>query len=91
MACSNMSGSIKLPLLVIGVSNNPKSFTKRTKEELPVVYVSQPKAWMDSTLFSDWFDGTFVPYVLGVFRQRGIEEKILYSLTTVLPTHQRTC
>ncbi|KHJ41139.1 centromere binding protein B, DNA binding protein [Trichuris suis] len=51
MICANASGTHRIPLLLIGKSKKPRSF-KNTRN-LPVVYSSQRKAWMNSEIFID--------------------------------------
>lgn len=48
---SNMDGSDKLPLLVIGKSKKPRAFKN---VEVPVLYEANKKAWMLSSLFEAW-------------------------------------
>lgn len=60
MFCANMDGSEKYPLTVVGKFANPRCF-KGTKS-LPVNYVAQKRAWMDTELFYRWlreFDRKF--------------------------------
>lgn len=52
MCATNMDGSDKLPLLVIGKSKNPRCF--KNVKSLPVLYESNTKAWMTSILFEKW-------------------------------------
>ena len=52
MSCSNATGMLKLPLMVIGKSANPRCFKNINKAALPVLYRAQKK---DSQIFSDWF------------------------------------
>ena len=40
-ACANASGSIKLPLLLIGKSKNPQCFKNISREQLRVTYVNK--------------------------------------------------
>ncbi|XP_064074402.1 tigger transposable element-derived protein 6-like [Vanessa tameamea] len=47
-----MSGTEKLPLLLIGKSKNPRCF--KGIKTLPVNYQNNKKAWMTSELFADW-------------------------------------
>lgn len=47
----NMSGSEKLPLIVIGKSKNPHCFRKLNIGELPVDYYHNKTAWMTSAIF----------------------------------------
>ena len=60
-ACANVTGSIKLSLLFIGKYNNPRCFRGISKDTLPVIYHHQKNAWVDATIFADWFYNHFVP------------------------------
>ncbi|KAK0160472.1 hypothetical protein PV328_007880 [Microctonus aethiopoides] len=61
MASSNASGELKIPLVVIGRSTEPRCMKNIAK--LPVYYKSQECAWMVSSLFKEWFFSEFVPKV----------------------------
>ncbi|XP_070385946.1 tigger transposable element-derived protein 4-like [Dermacentor albipictus] len=52
MVGSNMSGTEKLPLLVIGKSKRPRCF--KGAKSLPVLYEANKKAWITQQLFSDY-------------------------------------
>ena len=52
LVCANMSGSEKLPLLVIGRFAKPRCF--KNARSIPVQYEANKKAWMVSELFSSW-------------------------------------
>ena len=52
LLCANMSGTEKLPLLLIGKSKNPRCF--KGIRTLPVNYQNNKKAWMTSDIFADW-------------------------------------
>lgn len=54
LLCSNMDGSHKLPLLVIGKSAKPRSLRGVNLERLNVTYAHSKKAWMTSYLWIDW-------------------------------------
>ncbi|NXP49866.1 TIGD4 protein, partial [Heliornis fulica] len=57
---TNMDGSEKLPLLVIGKNKNPRSF--KDVKSLPVDYEANDMAWMTSEVFEQWMsklDGRF--------------------------------
>lgn len=49
---ANMTGSEKLPLLMIGKSRNPRCF-KNLKSK-PIEYEANRKAWMTSEIFEQW-------------------------------------
>ena len=46
--CSNASGSIKLPIHLIGKAKKPRCFKGINMELLPVVYSVQKNAWMEA-------------------------------------------
>ena len=60
-ACANASGTIKLPLLLIGKAKNPRCFRNLNKEALPVVYRNQANAWADREIFLDCFSTVSFP------------------------------
>ena len=49
---SNMDGSEKLPLLMIGKAAKPRCF--KSARSLPVTYEANKKAWMTAALFEKW-------------------------------------
>ena len=86
MACSNASGSHKLPLLFIDKAANPRCFKHVNKAVLPVVYLSQRNAWANAPIFTDWFNCHFVPSVKQHLIQRGLTPKALLLLDNA-PAH----
>ena len=79
-ACSNVTGSIKLPLLVIGKSCRPRCFKNINMTSLPVIYKSQKNAWVNTQIFLSWFHDHFVPYVQYHLRLIGQEPKAFLLL-----------
>ena len=79
MCCSNASGSLKFPLMVIGTSEVPNE-NKVTPQDLPVYYQQHPKGWIDSTLFTGWYKSVFIPTVMAHLRKRKIRTKVLLIL-----------
>ncbi|NXG26771.1 TIGD4 protein, partial [Grallaria varia] len=74
---TNMDGSEKLPLLVIGKSKSPHSF--KDVKSLPVDYEANDKAWMTSEVFEQWIhklDGRFQA-----------QQRRVVILVDPLPTH----
>ncbi|XP_069102038.1 tigger transposable element-derived protein 4-like [Argopecten irradians] len=53
--CSNVIGE-KEQLLVIGMCERPRCFKGIDIASLPVLYRFNKKAWMTSTIFSDWLN-----------------------------------
>lgn len=79
-ACANASGDIKLPLVLIGKSKNPRCFKHISRDHLPVTYYNQPNAWMNTVIFSDWFHHKFVPIVQEKLREKGLDDRAVLLL-----------
>ena len=86
MACSNATGSHKLPLMFIGKAANPRCFKNVNKSALPVIYYAQKNAWVNAEIFSDWFHHHFVPAVKKHLTDRGLSVKALLLLDNA-PAH----
>ncbi len=86
MACANASGSIKLPLVFIHKSTNPRCFKNLDKKDLPVHYYAQTSSWMDFTIFKKWFHEKFVTLCRKALREKGLAEKALLVLDNA-PSH----
>ena len=86
MACSNASGSHRLPLVVINKSAKPRCFKQMDMDALPVHYFPQTKSWMDCQIFSKWFHERFIPSVKKFCKEKGIEEKALLLIDNA-PSH----
>ena len=79
-ACSNASGSIKLPLLMIGKSKKPRCFKNIDQKTLPVVYRHQKNAWVNVQIYEEWFQECFVPEVRKRLADLGQEQKAILFL-----------
>ncbi|XP_011865298.1 PREDICTED: jerky protein homolog-like, partial [Vollenhovia emeryi] len=75
MTCANATGTHKVPLLVIGKAKHPRAF--KNVNILPVQYVNQTNAWMDRSIFKEWFTTTFIP---AVEKKNGKVEKLILLL-----------
>ena len=53
LACCNMDGSHKLPLMMIGKTKHPRCFPKDLSK-LPLLYKNSKNAWMTSDIFLEW-------------------------------------
>ena len=89
MACSNATGNHKLPLVLIGKSANPRCFKNINKDALPVKYCAQKSAWMNSSIFSDWFINIFVPSVKKYLHDKNLPVKAILLLDNA-PSHPST-
>ncbi|KFM63964.1 Tigger transposable element-derived protein 4, partial [Stegodyphus mimosarum] len=54
LCCSNMSGTDKGRMLVIGKSIKPRSCKGLRMDSLPIVYRANRNAWMSTELFKEW-------------------------------------
>ena len=61
VACCNTTGSLMVPLAVVGKAAKPMVFRK--VREPPCPYYAQASAWLDASLCQRWFDEVFVPFV----------------------------
>ena len=84
MACPNSMGTDKLDLLFIYKYENPRVLKHVDKKKLPDKYYSQSKAWMNITIFDDWFNNEFIPVVRKYLRSIGLEEKAVLVLDNAL-------
>jgi len=79
-ACSNVTATIKLSLLLIGKAKNPRCFRHIDVNSLPVVYKDQSNAWMNCELFSDWFHNYYVLFVQDALKKGGLPPKAVLLL-----------
>ena len=86
MACANATGSIKLSLVFIHKSKNPRCFKNIDKDKLPVHYYNQKNSWMDSSIFSDWFKLKFVPQCRKALKDRGLPDSAVLLVDNA-PSH----
>ena len=84
--CANASGSIKLPLVMIGSAKCPRAFKNIDINKLPVKYYPHKNSWMDTTIFKDWFFNEFVPRVIKELKKIEQEPKALLFLDNC-PAH----
>ena len=54
LCCSNLTGTDKHKLLVIGKSLRPRCFKNVNVDNPPVTYRANKKAWMTSQIFTEW-------------------------------------
>ncbi|XP_011706971.1 PREDICTED: jerky protein homolog-like, partial [Wasmannia auropunctata] len=82
MVCTNASGTHKLPLLFVGKYKKPRCF--KNVHSLPVIYMSQNKAWMDQNLMLRWYQEVFLPEIEKV---HGPNSKQCILLLDNAPSH----
>ena len=86
LACSNATGSHKLPLAVIGKYANPRCFKNVNKDALPVAYFAQKNGWMNAEIFSTWFHHHFTPAVTRFLKDQCLPVKALLLMDNA-PAH----
>ncbi|KAG6937576.1 tigger transposable element derived 5 [Chelydra serpentina] len=84
--CVNKSGSHKLRPLMIGKARSPRCFHHVNMKALPFEYTNSRNAWMNRSIFEDWFHKTFVPAVWAHLRKLKQEGKALLLLDNC-PAH----
>ena len=84
MACANACGIIKLPLVFIHNYANPRCFKNIDKKDFPVQYFNQRNAWMDSSIFNNWFHNSFVPFCRKALIEKGLPQKAMLFLDNAL-------
>lgn len=89
LATVNASGDFRLPLVVIHKYINPRALKHCNLETLPVDYYGQKKAWMDSSIFKNWFKTKFVPRVKHYLSTKGLPAKALLLMDNA-PSHPST-
>ena len=78
MPCSNMDGTLKLPLMMIGKSHRPRAL--KNLKDLPVYYRASKNAWMTKALFKEWFFNEFVPRVTSFLKSSGFSVEAILVL-----------
>ncbi|CAH2225149.1 tigger transposable element-derived 1-like [Pelobates cultripes] len=63
--CANASGDLKIKPLLVYHSENPRAFKKHkvNKEQLSILWQSNPKAWVTRLLFVKWVNAVCGPSV----------------------------
>lgn len=89
LMCSNAAGTKCLKPWVIGKSQNPRAFKGLNKDNLPVHYRANTKAWMTSKMFEEWYNKSFVPEVKTFLTSKNLEFKVLLILDNA-PSHPQT-
>ncbi len=80
MACANVTGSLKFPLVFIPQSANPRL----DKASLPVHYYDQRNSWIYSQICTKWFHEKFVTNCQKLLTERNLPPKALLVLDNAL-------
>ncbi|GFU31704.1 tigger transposable element-derived protein 1 [Trichonephila clavipes] len=60
LLCSNASGDRMLKPLLINKSLRPRALKGKDLKQLPVHWMANPKSWMTTAIFTEWFNNCFV-------------------------------
>uniref|UniRef100_A0A3B5PS70 DDE-1 domain-containing protein n=1 Tax=Xiphophorus maculatus TaxID=8083 RepID=A0A3B5PS70_XIPMA len=77
--CGNAAGFMIKPGLIYR-SKNPRALKNKNKDDLPVYWMYNAKAWMTKALNLDWFKNCFIPEVKCYLRGKGLDFKVLLLL-----------
>ncbi|GBM72300.1 Jerky -like [Araneus ventricosus] len=77
LGCANACGSHRVELTLVGKSKKSRCFKNINKTSLPVHYMHQESARMNSSLFSEWFHDCFVPELKKNLRKLKLKKAIL--------------
>ncbi|XP_026474799.1 tigger transposable element-derived protein 1-like [Ctenocephalides felis] len=77
---SNVEGDLKLKPLLVYRSENPRALKNYVKSTLPVIWKANPKAWVTSILFEEWFTKHFITEVKQYCSNNNLAYKALLIL-----------
>lgn len=77
LLCANASGDFKVKPMLIYRSQNPRPLKDKNKNELPVFWKSNKKAWVTSELFLEWFNDCFIHEVAKYLSYKNLGFKVL--------------
>ena len=66
--------------MLIYKSENPRALKNLNKDDLPVIWKSNKKAWVTKVIFEDWFRNYFCPTVEQYCVNKNLSFKILLLL-----------
>ncbi|GFU25739.1 tigger transposable element-derived protein 1 [Trichonephila clavipes] len=77
LLCSNASGDRILKPLLINKSLRPRALKGKDLKQLPAHWMANPKAWMTTAIFKEWFNNCFVPEVEAYIKKKSLDFKVL--------------
>ncbi|GFX39298.1 tigger transposable element-derived protein 1 [Trichonephila clavipes] len=77
LLCSNASGDRMLKPLLINKSLRPRALKGKDLKQLPVHWMANPKTWMTTAFFTEWFNNCFVPEVEAYMKEKSLDFKVL--------------
>ena len=83
----NASGDVKLKPTLIFRSKNARAL----KNDLPVIWKSNKKAWVTAALFSDWFHNYLVKFTEKYNKEQNLSNKAILVLDNATGHPQSIC
>ncbi|GFY14926.1 tigger transposable element-derived protein 1 [Trichonephila clavipes] len=83
LLCSNASGDRMLKSLLINKSLRPRALKGKDLKQLPVHWMANPKAWMTTAIFTEWFNNCLVPEVEAYMKEKSLDFKVLLIVDNV--------
>ncbi|GFV63522.1 tigger transposable element-derived protein 1 [Trichonephila clavipes] len=83
LLCSNASGDRMLKPLLINKSLRPRALKGKDLKQLPVNWMANPKSWMTTAIFTEWFNNCFVPEVEAYMKEKSLDFKVLLIVDNV--------
>ncbi|GFS49598.1 tigger transposable element-derived protein 1 [Trichonephila clavipes] len=77
LLCSNASGDRMLKPLLINKSLRPRALKDKDLKQLPVHWMANPKAWMTTSIFTEWLNNCFVSEVEAYMKEKSLDFKVL--------------
>ncbi|GFX72965.1 tigger transposable element-derived protein 1 [Trichonephila clavipes] len=77
LLCSNASGDRMLKPLLINKSLRSRALKDKDLKQLPMHWMSNPKFWMTTAIFTEWFNNCFVPEVEAYMKEKSLDFKVL--------------
>ncbi|GFU84643.1 tigger transposable element-derived protein 1 [Trichonephila clavipes] len=74
---SNASGDRMLKPLLINKFLRPRALKGKDLKQLSVHWMANPKAWMTTAIFTEWFNNCFVPEVEAYMKEKSLDFKVL--------------
>ncbi|XP_060819670.1 jerky protein homolog-like [Bombus pascuorum] len=85
--CANATGCHKLPVLIIGSIAETQSLYNFNTDAFSTIYTSNSNAWMDSTIFNEWFKKHFLKSIKERQEKNGRREKTVLLLDNARSLH----
>ncbi|GFX82725.1 tigger transposable element-derived protein 2 [Trichonephila clavipes] len=69
--------------LLINKSLRPRALKGKDLKQLPMHWMANPKAWMTTAIFTEWFNNCFVPEVEAYMKEKSLDFKVLLIVDNV--------